>query len=101
MCLTLRACKTPAASVTSYAGEWVTRSVRRRGEPAFNDLDAVLEFDALDDFGQLIFALQSSPCFRSGVDEFEHHELGGLRRQGPLCPHGSMPHRREHALDRV
>ena len=26
----------------------------------FNDLDAVLEFDALDDFGQLIVALQSS-----------------------------------------
>jgi hypothetical protein len=24
----------------------------------FDDLDAVLEFDALDDFGQLIFALQ-------------------------------------------
>jgi hypothetical protein len=32
--------------------------------------DAILEFDALGDFGQLIFALQSSPCFRSGVDEF-------------------------------
>jgi hypothetical protein len=28
-----------------------------------DDLDAVLEFDALDDFGQLILALQSSPCF--------------------------------------
>ena len=50
----------------------------------FDDLDAVLEFDALDDFGQLIFALQSSPCFRSGVDKFEHHELGGLRRQAPF-----------------
>ena len=50
----------------------------------FDNLDAVVEFDALDGFGQLIFALQSSPCFRSGVDEFEHHELGGLRRQGPF-----------------
>jgi hypothetical protein len=30
-----------------------------------------------------------------------HHELGGLRRQHSLCPHGSMTHRREHALDRV
>ena len=67
----------------------------------FDDLDAVLEFDALDDFGQLIFALQSSPRFRSGIDQFEHHELGGLGRQGSLCPHGSMTHRREHALDRV
>jgi hypothetical protein len=67
----------------------------------FDDLDAVLEFDALDDFGQLIFALQSSPCFRGGVDKFEYHELGGLRRQGSLCPHGSMTHRREDAFDRV
>jgi hypothetical protein len=27
-----------------------------------------LEFDALKDFGQLIFALQSLPRFRSGID---------------------------------
>ena len=67
----------------------------------FDDFDAVLEFGALDDFGQLIFALQSSPRFRSGIDQFEHHELGGLGRQSSLCPHGSMPHRREDALDRV
>ena len=67
----------------------------------FDDLDAVLEFDALDDFGQLIFALQSSPCFRGGVDKFEHHELGGLGRQGSLGPHGSMTYRRKYALDRV
>ena len=33
----------------------------------FDDLDAVLEFDALDDFRQLIFAVQSSPCFCGGV----------------------------------
>ncbi len=34
----------------------------------FDDLDTVLEFDALDDFRQLIFALQASPCFRGGVE---------------------------------
>ena len=62
----------------------------------FDNFDAVLEFDALDDFRQLIFAPQASPCFRGGVDEFEHHQLGGLRRPGPLLPHGSMTHRREH-----
>ena len=67
----------------------------------FDDLDAVLEFDALDDFRQLIFALHSSPCFRGGVDELEHHKLGRLGRQGSLRPHGSMTPRREHALDRV
>jgi hypothetical protein len=31
----------------------VTRSIRRRGEPHFDDLDAVLEFDTLDDFRSL------------------------------------------------
>ena len=36
----------------------------------FDDLDAVLESDSLDDFRQLIFALQSPPCFGGGVDEF-------------------------------
>ena len=37
----------------------------------FDDLDAVLEFDALDDFRQLIFTLQSSPRFRGGIEKFE------------------------------
>ena len=67
----------------------------------FDDFDAVLEFGALDDFGQMIFALQSSPRFRSGIDLFEHHETWRS------CPTG-LPlsarfdgHRREHALDRV
>ena len=67
----------------------------------FDDLDAVLEFDALGDFGQLIFALQSSPRSCSGIDQFEDHEFGGLGRQGSLCSHGSMSHRRERALDRI
>jgi hypothetical protein len=41
----------------------------------FDDLDAVLEFDASDDFRQLVFTFQSSPGFDGCVDEFEHHEL--------------------------
>jgi hypothetical protein len=40
----------------------------------FDDLDTVLEFDALNDFRQLIFTLQSSPCFRSGVDKFDRDQ---------------------------
>ena len=67
----------------------------------FDDLDSILEFDAGDDLWQLVFSLQSPPSFRGGVDQFEHHEFGGLRRQGSLCSHGSMTHRREYALDRV
>jgi hypothetical protein len=67
----------------------------------FDDVDAILEFDALDDLWQLVFALQSPPCFRGCSDELEHHELGGLRRQGTLRPHGSVTHCREHAFDRI
>ena len=53
----------------------------------FDDLDAVLEFDALDDFRPLIFALQAPPRFRGDVDEFEHHELGGvIGFSQPPCP---------------
>jgi hypothetical protein len=53
----------------------------------FDDLDAVFKFDASDDFRQLVFTFQSQPGFGGGVDEFEHHELGGRRRQGSLRPH--------------
>ena len=66
-----------------------------------DDLDAVLEFDASDDFRQLVFALQSAPCFGGRRDELEDHELGGSGRQRSFRPHGSVPHRGEHALDRV
>ena len=65
----------------------------------FSDLDSVFKFDALNDLWQLVLAFQSSPCFRGGVDEFEHHELGGLRRQGALGPHGSMTYGRKYAFE--
>ena len=42
----------------------------------FDDLDAVLVFDACSDLWQLVFSLQLPPRFRGGVDEFEHHQLG-------------------------
>src|SRR5450755_4288433 len=67
----------------------------------FDDLYAVLEFDSLDDFRQLVFTFQSPPGFGGGVDEFEHHELGGRRRQGSLRPHRAMTDRGEDAFDRV
>jgi hypothetical protein len=67
----------------------------------FDDLDAILESDSLDDFRQLIFALQSPPGFCGRYDELEHHQLGGRRRQGSLRPHRPMTDRSEHALDDV
>ena len=56
----------------------------------FNDLDAVLESDSLNDFRQLVFSLQSPPGFCRSGDELEHHELGGYRRQGSLRSHLSL-----------
>jgi len=67
----------------------------------FDDLDAILEFDASDDLRQLVFALQAPPGFGGRGDELEDHELGGPGRQRSLRPHGSMTHSGEHALDRV
>src|SRR6266851_6392001 len=52
-------------------------------------------------FGNWFSPFNRRQCFCGGVDEFEHHELGGLGRQGSLGPHGSMTHRRKYALDRV
>ena len=49
------------------------------------DLDVVSECDALDDFGQLVLALQP----------------GSVLRQRALGADGAMPDRGEHALDRV
>src|ERR1700722_3829970 len=66
-----------------------------------DDLDAVLESDALDDFRQLVFSLQPPPGFCRRGDELEHHELGSRRRQGSLRAHRSMTDSGEHALDRV
>ena len=68
---------------------------------ASRDGDAVGEHDALDDQRQLIFTFQAPPAFRRGHDELEDHEAGGRVRQRALGPDGSVPHRREHALDRV
>ena len=59
-----------------------------------------LEFDALDDFGQLIFTLQSSPRFRSGIDQFEYHnKLGGLADRTPFVRTVRCRTVAKHALD--
>jgi hypothetical protein len=63
----------------------------------FNDLDAVLESDASNDFRQLVFSLQSPRGFRGSGYKLEHHELGGRCRQGSLRPHRPMTVCSEHA----
>ena len=80
-----------ASHQVSYGGDWVTRSIRRRGEPVFDDLDAVLEFYAVDDLQQLVFALQSPPGFRGrGVTSLNTMSLAVLvDRCHSACNFGS------------
>ncbi len=66
-----------------------------------NDLDAVGESDTGDDLRQLICSFQSAPGFGRSIDELEHHQLRGLRRQRSFGPNRPVPHRREHAFDRI
>jgi hypothetical protein len=50
------------------------------------DLGAVAECDAIDDFGQLILTLKMAPGFRGGGYNFEGHQPGGLLRERALGP---------------
>ena len=65
------------------------------------DLDAVAECDALDDFRQLVLALQPAPGPGRRHHQLEHHQPGGVLRQRALRADGPVPDRGEHALDRV
>ena len=39
--------------------------------------------------------------FAAAIDEFEHHQPGGVLRQRALGAHRAVTDRGEHALDRV
>lgn len=66
-----------------------------------DDFDAVLECNALNDLGQLVFSFEFSPGFGGCGDEFEDHKPGGVLRQRPLGSGRPVAHRGEHALDRI
>ena len=63
--------------------------------------NSVFEFYTVDDFRQLVLTAQSPPGLRRRHHQFEHHETRGILRQRALHADGAMPHRREHALDRI
>ncbi len=65
------------------------------------DFDSVLEFDTLDDFWQLVLALQSSPSFRRGHHQLENHEASGVLRQRAFHADCAMPDRREYAFNGI
>src|SRR5277367_6063590 len=68
---------------------------------ASSSFDSVLELYTVDDFRQLVLTFQTSPGPGRGHHQFEHHETRGVLRQRAFHADGAMPHRREHAFDRV
>ena len=61
------------------------------------DFNSVTEFDTLDDFRQLILALQSSPSFRRRHHQLENHEASGGLRQRAFHADCTIPDRRQAA----
>ncbi len=65
------------------------------------NLDAVANFDIVDDLGQLVLALQASPYYHSHHDELEDHEARGVLQQRTLGQNCAVSHGGKHALDRM
>src|SRR5271165_6940346 len=79
----------------SYGRNWVTE--RSGGVLLWrvDDLDAVSECDACNDFRQLVLALQPPPRLRRrhdelSHDEFEHNQAGGVLRQRASDPDSAV-----------
>ena len=49
-----------------------------------DDLDPVSELHTLDQFWQLVMAVDPSPAFLRTLDKLENHGKGGLVRQAAL-----------------
>ena len=64
-------------------------------------LDAIAEFDSLDELGQLIFTLQHPPASGRGGYQHKDHSHGGGMREAPLGPDRAVSDRSEDAFDRV
>ncbi len=52
------------------------------------DLDAIGEFDAFDDLGQLISSFQAAPVLGGGHDQLEDHGEGGFVGEAALGADG-------------
>jgi hypothetical protein len=68
------------------------------------DLGAVAECDALNDFGQLVFTLKVASGFRGGGYKLEDHQPGGLlheRAFGPPPVGDMLRHVRPQHADRL
>lgn len=63
--------------------------------------DTVIEFDAGDEFWQLIFASQPQPGLLRLLDNLEDHQLHGLHGQTAFRALGSVTHRRKGSFNGV
>lgn len=65
------------------------------------DLEPVDELHTLDDFWQMVVAVETAPTLLRALDQFEHHGERGLVREASLLSDGPVPHGREGAFDGV
>ena len=72
-----------------------------RGRRVGDDFDPVGEPDTLNELGQLVVAIKSTPTFLCSIDELEHHRERRLVREAALRADRAVPHGGESALDRV
>ena len=62
----------------------------RRGRIA-DDLDPVSELHTLDQFWQLVMAVDAAPTFLRAIDKLEDHGERSLVRQTAFRPDGAVP----------
>ena len=94
-----------AHPVASYGRFWVPILGDDRSSGGvvvdLDHLDAIAEFDSLDELGQLIFTLQHPPASGRGGYQHKDHSHGGGMREAPLGPDRAVSDRSEDAFDRV
>ena len=66
-----------------------------------DDLAPIGELHTLDDFWQLIMAVEASPGLLRAVDQLEHHGERGLVREASLRADRPVPHGRESAFNGI
>ena len=64
-------------------------------------LDSICEPHSVDDFRQLMVAVEAPPAFLGGLGELEDHGARDLVREASLRADRAMPHGGEGALDDV
>lgn len=69
--------------------------------PAWRRRDPVDELHTLDDFWQLVVAVETAPILLRAIDQLEHHGARDLVREASLRLDGPVPHGREGASETI